>query len=113
MHSNAHFGGIDREDRAAIFPRQDTPSFHGLPAPGIEAKDTVGFRDRIPAFDIGQLAPVHFAPANVPAAEATPQRLHLFCCETHHRVLTLRTGSGSDKATPLISAPSLSSLNRS
>ena len=78
-HGNANFGDIDSEKRAAIFPCQDTPSFRGLPAPGIEAKDAVGFRDRIPALDIGQFAPFHCARANVPAAEATPQRLHLFC----------------------------------
>ena len=48
--------------------------------------------------------------ADVPAVEATPQRLQLFCGETHHRVLTLKTGSGLERVTPLMSVPSLSSL---
>ena len=42
-----------------------------------------------------------------------PQRLHLLCREAHHRVLTLKIGSGSDRATPVISAPCLSSCANS
>jgi hypothetical protein len=37
--------------------------------------------------------------------------LYLFCCEADYRTLILRTGAGSESATPTISAPCLSSLN--
>jgi CRP-like cAMP-binding protein len=53
--------------------------FDGLAVPAIKAKDPVGFRDRVPAFDIGELASIGLARADVPAVEAPPQRLQLFC----------------------------------
>ena len=51
--------------------------------------------------------------ADLPAVEILLQRFYLFCCEAHHRTRTLRTGSGFERVTPFISAPSLSSLRSS
>ena len=62
-----------------VFPRQHAAGLHGLAVPAIKAKDPVGFRDRVPAFDVGELAAIGLARADVPAVEAAPQRLHLFC----------------------------------
>src|SRR6516165_4330327 len=111
LHGDAHLGDIDGKKRSTAFPRQDATRLDRLPAPGIKAKDAVGFRDRKPAFDIREVATIGRPRANVPAAEATPQRLHLLCCETHYFVLTLKTGSGLERVTPSMSVPSLSSLS--
>src|SRR5262245_25148569 len=112
VHGNAHLGRIDGQKRPSVFACQDAAGLYRLAVPGIKTKDAIGFRDREPAFDVGELTTIGHACADVPAVEAAPQRLHLFCREAHHRVLTLRTGSGSERATPLMSAPSLSSLSK-
>ena len=56
---------------------------------------------------------MRFARAGMAVIEIAPQRLCLFCWEAHHRVLTLDTGSGSDRATPAISGACLISCANS
>ena len=53
MHRNSHPGGIDGEEGTTVFPREHAARVHGLSFPSIEAKDSIGFRDRIPTFDVG------------------------------------------------------------
>ena len=52
MYRDAHSGDIDGEEGAAVFAREHAAGFKGLSAPAIEAEDPVGFRDRVPAFDV-------------------------------------------------------------
>ena len=56
---------------------------------------------------------IRLARPNSSPAEVALQRLRLLCGKTHHFVLTLKTGSGWDRATPLTSAPPLRSLSSS
>ena len=79
LNGNADLGDIDSDEAAAIFPSEDAAGFDGFPAPAIKAKDPIGFRDRVPAFDIGELAAIGLARADLPAVEIAPQRLYLFC----------------------------------
>ena len=74
-----HFGDIDSDEAAAIFPGENAAGFYRLPIPTIEAKDPIGLRDRVPPFDIGELAAVGLARSDLPAVEFSPQRLHLLC----------------------------------
>src|SRR5262244_3033494 len=107
LHRNPHTGRIDSNEGAAIFPGEDATGFNCLPAPAIKAENAVGFRNCIPSLDVRELAPTGFAGADVTMIEVTPQCFHLFCREAHHFVLTLKTGSGFERATPAISAPCL------
>ena len=50
-----------------------------LPVPAVKAKDPIGFRDRVPAFDIRELATIGLTRADMTVIEIAPQRLHLFC----------------------------------
>jgi hypothetical protein len=70
VHGNAHFGDIDGEERATGFSRQDATGVYGLAVPAVKTEDPVGLRDRIPAFDIGELATIDLASADVPVVEA-------------------------------------------
>ena len=67
LHRNPHSGDIDREEGAAVFTGEDTAGFEGLPAPAIKAEDSIGFRDRVPAFDVGEFAAIGFAGADIAA----------------------------------------------
>ena len=75
LDRNPHFGDIDGQEGAAIFPGKDTAGFDGFSAPAIEPKDPIGLRDREPAFDIGELAAIGLARADLAAIEVSPQRL--------------------------------------
>jgi hypothetical protein len=79
LHRNPHPGGINGKEGAAIFSSEDTTGFNCFPAPTIKAKNAVGFRDRIPALDIGEFAAIGFAGADVALVEIAPQCFHLFC----------------------------------
>ena len=79
LDGDPHLGDIDGEEGAAVFPGQNATGFDGLSAPAIKAEDPVGLRDRVPAFDIGELTAMGLAGADLPAVEISPQRLHLFC----------------------------------
>src|SRR5262245_42030729 len=108
-HRNPHPGSIDCKERPSIFTCEHTAGLDRLSIPAVKAKDSVGFRDRVPAFNIGELAPIGLACADIAVVEIAPERFDLFCREAHF-VLTLRNGSGLERATPSISDPSLSSL---
>src|SRR5450759_3088633 len=109
MNGDPDPGEVDRQECAPIFAGKHTAGLDRLPVPAIESEDPVCFRDGVPAFDIGKLAAMGLTGADMTVIQIAPQRLHLFCCEAHHRVLTLKTGSGFESATPAISAPCLSS----
>src|SRR5262245_49178010 len=79
LHRNPYPRSIDSKEGAAIFPGEDTTGFDRLPAPTIKTKDAVGFRDRVPALDIGEFAPIGFAGADVTVVEIAPQGFELFC----------------------------------
>ena len=49
MYRYPHPGDIDGQERPAVFPGQDAAGFDGLPVPAVEAKDPIGFRNRVPA----------------------------------------------------------------
>jgi hypothetical protein len=72
-------GDIDGDERAAGLPGEHTAGVHRLPAPAIKAKDPVGLRDRIPAFDLGQRAAMGLTGADILGLHVPPQRLGLFC----------------------------------
>src|SRR4029078_8775549 len=110
---DAHLGDIDRGAMSAIFPGKDAAGLNGFTAPTVKAKYAVGLGNRQPAFDIRELAAVCLARANMPSVQVTLQGGKLFDREAHHFTLTLRTGSGLDRATPSIAAPVLRSPNKS
>ena len=56
MHRDSNPGDIDRQEGPTVLAGKDATGLDRLPVPAIEPKDPVGFRDRIPAFDVGQLA---------------------------------------------------------
>ena len=62
-----------------IFGGRTAFGFDRLSVPAVEAEDPVSFRDRVPALDIEELAPISFAGADMTVIEIAPQRLHLFC----------------------------------
>jgi hypothetical protein len=79
LHRNPYPGDVDRKEGAAIFPGEDTTGFNRFPAPSIKAKDAVGFRNRVPALDVGEFAPIGFAGADVTLIEIASQGFDLFC----------------------------------
>ena len=79
LDRDPHFGDIDGQEGAAIFPGENATGFDRFSAPAIEAEDPVGLRDREPAFDIGELAAIGLARTDLPAVEISPQRLYLLC----------------------------------
>src|SRR5262245_49287901 len=107
---NADPGRVHSEEGATIFSCEDTTGFDGFAAPTIKAEYSVGFRNRVPALDIREFAPIGFAGADVTWIDVTTQGFHLFCGEAHHRTLTLKTGSGLERITPAISVPCLRSV---
>ena len=78
MHRNPHPRDIDRQERASVLPGQDAAGFQRLPAPAIKAKYPVGFRDDIPALQIGELAAIGLAGPDHPGIEVAPERRELF-----------------------------------
>ena len=100
MNGDPHPGDIDRQECASIFAGKNAFGFDGFPVPAVKAEDPVGLRDGVPAFEIGQLPAMGLPGPDVGAVRLTPQRLQLFCREAHHRVLTLRTGSGLERVAP-------------
>jgi hypothetical protein len=55
LHGKADTGNIDGEKRAAVLTGKDAPGLNRLPAPAVKPEDPVGFRDGVPALEIGQL----------------------------------------------------------
>jgi hypothetical protein len=56
MHGDPDPGEVDRQEGPAVLAGKDATGLDRLPVPPIEPEDPVGFRDRVPAFDVGQLA---------------------------------------------------------
>ena len=79
LDCNPHPGGVDGQKRTTVFPGEDTARLGCFSIPAVKAKDPVGFRDRIPALDVGELAPVGLACADIALIEIAPQRFRLFC----------------------------------
>ena len=79
LNSDAHFSGIDCNEAAAVFPGQDTLGVDRLTAPAVKTEDTIGFCDRVPTFNVGQLAAMDFTRADMARVEVALERLHLFC----------------------------------
>src|SRR5450759_2289286 len=73
MHGDPDPGEVDRQEGPAVLAGEDTAGFDRLPVPTIEPKDPVGFRDRIPAFDVGQLAAKGLTRPDMAVIEVAPQ----------------------------------------
>ena len=58
LNGDPHSGGIDGKEAAAVFAGEHTFGFDGFPAPAVEAKNPIGLRDRVPAFDIGEFTAI-------------------------------------------------------
>ena len=111
MHRDAHFGDIDGDKSAAIFTGENAAGFDRLPAPGIESKDPIGFRNGIPALDIGELAAVGLARPDLPPSSG--RRSACSCFAEKPITAPSRSILVPDwRGDALISAPSLSSLSR-
>src|SRR5262249_17437254 len=79
VHGNPHLGHIDCDKGAAIFTGEYATGLDGLAAPAIEPEDPICFRDCEPALNVGELAPMGLAGADLPAIEISAQRLQLLC----------------------------------
>ena len=77
LNGDPHFGDIDGDKGAVVLPRKHTTRFYRFAAPAVEAEDAVGFRDRVPALDVGELASIGLAGADLPAVEIAPEGLTL------------------------------------
>ena len=67
VHGDPDPGDVDRKEAAAVFTREHAAGLDGLPIPAIKPEDPIGLRDRIPALDIGELAAIGLARADVAA----------------------------------------------
>ena len=67
VHRDPDPGDIDREEAPAVFAGEHTARFEGLSVPAVESEDSIGFRDRVPAFDVGELAAIGLARADMTA----------------------------------------------
>ncbi len=79
MYGDPHPRDVNGDEDPAVFTREHTAGFERLPAPAVESENPIGFRDRIPALQIGQLATIGLTGADMTAVGITPQCLHLFC----------------------------------
>ena len=79
MHGDPDPGDVDRQEGAAVLPGQDAFGFDGLSVPAVKPEDPVGFRDGVPALEIGQLPAMGLPGADMAVIEVAPQRLDLFC----------------------------------
>src|SRR5664280_3868477 len=83
MYGDAHTGGVDRQESSPIFAGKNAFRFDRLPVPAVEPEDSVGFRDGVPAFDIGQFAAMCLTRADMTVINIAAQCLYLFCGEAH------------------------------
>ena len=67
VHRDPDPGDVDREEGPTVFAGKHTARFEGLSVPAVEAKDPIGFRNRVPALDVGKLAAIGLAGADVAA----------------------------------------------
>ena len=68
---------IDRQKAAAIFAGENTAGVDSFTTPAVEAEDAVSLRDGKPAFNIGELAPVRLARADLLAVRVCAAALAL------------------------------------
>ena len=61
VYGDPYSGDVDGEEGPTVFTGQHATGFDGLAVPSVESKYTVGFRDRIPAFDVMEYATVGLA----------------------------------------------------
>ena len=54
MDRDPYPGDVDRQEGPAVFASKHTAGFNRLPIPPVKPEDPVGFRDRVPALDIGR-----------------------------------------------------------
>ena len=62
-------GDIDREEGPTVFAGEHTARLEGLSIPSVEPEDAIGFRDRVPAFDVRKLTAI-----GLPGADMTADR---------------------------------------
>ena len=74
-----NFGDVHSQKGAAIFPGENTAGIYGFAAPAVEPEDPIGLGDGEPSLDIGELAAIGLAPADLSTVEIWPQRLDLLC----------------------------------
>ena len=79
MNGDPDPGEVDRQECAPIFAGKDATGFDGLPVPAVKPKDPVGFRNRVPALQIGELPAIGLTGADKPVIGLAPQRADLFC----------------------------------
>ena len=79
MHGDPNSCDIDRQEGPTVLAGKDAFGFDRLPVPAIEPEDPVGFRDRVPALEIGQFAAMGLTGADMAVTGMTPQRLYLSC----------------------------------
>src|SRR5437588_5543643 len=111
-HRNAHLGDINGMETAVVLPIQYALALDRLTIPAIEAKDTIGFGNGVPALDVGQRPALKLPGVDIGAIQLALERSHLFFGKAHHLVLTLSTGTGLESSAPATAAPSLSSANK-
>ena len=75
MHGDPDPGDVDGQECAPVLAGKDAFGFDGLPAPAVKAEDPVGFRDGVPALEIGQLPAMGLAGPDMATIGLTPQRL--------------------------------------
>lgn len=71
VHRDPHSGDVDGEECSAVFTGEHATGFNG-PPPAVEPEDPIGYRDRVPAFNIREFASVGLTSAdNLPALGGT------------------------------------------
>ena len=65
LHGDPDPGDIDGQEVAAVFSGQDAAGLKGFPAPAVEAEDPVGFREDVPALQVGEFAAMGLPGADV------------------------------------------------
>ena len=61
MNGDPDPGEVDREVCAPVLAGKDTAGLDGLSGPTIKPENPVGLRNRVPAFEVGQIAAVSLA----------------------------------------------------
>ena len=79
LHSQSYPGNIDGEEGAAFLTGKDAFGFDGLPAPAVKAEDPVGFRDGVPALEIGQLPSIGLPGADMAVIGITLEQARCTC----------------------------------
>jgi hypothetical protein len=77
IHGDPYLGNVNGEENAAVLSIEDAPGFDRLAAPAVEAKDSIGFGDRVPPPDKGQFATADFSGSNITLIETLAQFLNL------------------------------------